>query len=73
MKTKPYKTKRDMQWKNRAWYTGEMTRKLTGEEAKPLLEQGLIYEPQPKRYVILNGKKMAWGDYLKQRKGRQIK
>ena len=65
--TKPYYTRRDMLWKKRGWYTG-MIRKLTDEEAKPLLEKELIYEVKPKRFVILDGKEMTWGEYLKRKK-----
>lgn len=65
--SKPYHTRRDVQRKGRAWFTG-MTRMLAEEEAKPLTEKKLIYEATPKRFVIVDGKEMSWGDYLKRKK-----
>jgi len=44
--TKPYTTLRDRQWKGKEWFTSfrsyKNIRKLTDEEAKPLLEEGTI-------------------------------
>lgn len=58
-----------MYWKGRDWFTG-ITRKLTDKEAEPLLEKGIIFETdlKPKRFVILNGKEMTWGEYLKMKR-----
>lgn len=66
--SKPYMPRIDMNWKNKIWCTGT-TRRLTEKEAAPLLKAGRIYEAdmRPKRFVILNGVKMTWGEYLKYR------
>jgi len=46
--TKPYETLRDRTWKGKEWFTSwrsqKSIRKLTEEEAKPLLEEGTIRE-----------------------------
>ena len=54
MKTKPYITLRDREWKGKEWFTSwksyKNIRKLTDEEAKPFLEEGSIQEIIPPKY-----------------------
>jgi len=54
MKTKPYITLRDRQWKGKEWFTSwrsqKNIRRLTDEEAKPFLEDGTIKEVIPPEY-----------------------
>lgn len=63
---KYYSTRKDIVFKNRYWFTG-LKRKLSDEEAKPLLEKGIIYEVDTslKKFVILDGKQITWSEYLK--------
>lgn len=48
---KPYITKIDRTWKGKTWFSSlgraKIIRKLTDEEAKPLLEEGTIEEVIP--------------------------
>ena len=50
---KGYITLRDREWKGKEWFTSYKSclnvRKLTNEEAKPLLEEGTIQEVIPKK------------------------
>ncbi len=69
--SKYYQTLLDRSWKGKEWFSGERNkRKLTDEEAKPLLEKEEIKEVDmsPKKFVILDGKEMTWGAYLKYRR-----
>ena len=81
--TKPYITLRDREWKGKEWFTSYKSykniRRLTDEEAKPLLEKGTIEEvilPKYKKDIVGvrdNGRmfcKICGSDngfYLKQR------
>lgn len=59
--------------KGRLWYAGS-TRKLTEIQAMPYIEKGKIciwVKPAPKKFVILDGKEMTWGEYLKTKKRRK--
>jgi hypothetical protein len=68
---KRYMAMVDMFFKGRGWFSNRV-RKLTEEEARPLLDAGKIIEyiPQAKRMVRLissEGKVsiLTWGEYLK--------
>lgn len=61
----------DIYFKGRGWFSNRV-RKLTEQEARPLLNAGKIIEyiPQPRRMVRLisaDGKVLilTWGEYLK--------
>jgi hypothetical protein len=58
-KTKPYITLRDREWKGKDWFTSfkghQNIRKLTNEEAEPLLEECTIQEvvlPEYKKDIV---------------------
>jgi hypothetical protein len=64
----------DMAFKGGYWFSNRI-RKLTEDEASPLLATGKIinYIPNPKRMVNLvdsdgNVSILTWGEYLKRRK-----
>jgi hypothetical protein len=61
----------DNYFKGRGWFSNRV-RKLTEEEARPLLDEGKIinYIPEPKRmvrFINAEGKVsiLTWGEYLK--------
>ena len=72
-KTKPYETLLDRNWKGKEWFTSwrsyKNIRKLTEEEASPLLEAGTIKEVIMPKY-----EKDIVGDVMKdgQRTGRMF-
>lgn len=80
MKTKPYITLININWKGKEWFTSYKSqkniRKLTDEEAKPLLEAGTIQEvilPKYDKDIVGNDDGRMFCNICGSRKGFFIK